>query len=743
MNVCRLMSVFLASVPLFAAGTEVCDLSNYKAQPGLAGTPVPGGVSLLWDGEPGQELRLRLEVENGSPVIRELAARKKGGQWRIIAAGVSPEFRIVSGMRRISNQQLEPLDLLGVKITPQIIDEQKWEAFWDAPLDIPGLAAGTSRANASGGFTGNLPRDLPRNASEIHRAAAVWQVSGCQVKSSGSRLEVLMPGVTLGVFKGALQFSVYKGTNLIRQELIAKTDQQSVAYKYDAGLSGLSISEGSRVAWRDGSSTWQNYQFGGSKNDNPVALKASNRVLIAEQGTAGSIGVFPPPHTFFWAREIETNLGYNWYRKDNDKTYSFGIRQAEKEEGPQYQGNFALYSAPPGTEQHMAVYLYPSIEASLLAHKQIMAFTRDDHFKALPGYQVMAHHYHMDLGERLLAADNLDLEIPDLEVIRSIGVNIVSQLSSVFGGGRRGSRPDELKVIAASVEGARRHSDKGFLVMPNQEFFTSPVGGHVDLIFSHPVYWTGRAAGQPFTENVAPYGKVYRVGSAEDLMSMVTQEDILLSMPHPRTKGSTGYPDAVKDKDYFKVPNYQGVGYRWGMGLDLSEKRLCDHRCLNLLDDMSNWLADEKAPLKYLAAITETRFKGPGDEVYSASPVNYLKLDRTPGPDDVSPVIKAMMKGDYFVTSGEVLIRNFVIEGAGANRAISADLEWTFPMEFVEVVWGDGKTSGRQMIPATELAPFGRHHYRIPFDAAGKKWVRFAAWDSAGNGALTQPVRVQ
>ena len=50
-----------------------------------------------------------------------------------------------------------------------------------------------------------------------------------------------------------------------------------------------------------------------------MPLKASNRVLIAERGgsgSAGSLAVFPPPHTFFWAREIATNLGYVWYRKD-------------------------------------------------------------------------------------------------------------------------------------------------------------------------------------------------------------------------------------------------------------------------------------------------------------------------------------------------------------------------------------------------------------------------------------------
>jgi hypothetical protein len=36
-------------------------------------------------------------------------------------------------------------------------------------------------------------------------------------------------------------------------------------------------------------------------------------------------------------------------------------------------------------------------------------------------------------------------------------------------------------------------------------------------------------------------------------------------------------------------------------------------------------------------------------------------------------------------------------------------------------------------ISATDLTPFSTHHYQLPFDAAGKKWIRFAAWDSAGN----------
>ena len=58
------------------------------------------------------------------------------------------------------------------------------------------------------------------------------------------------------------------------------------------------------------------------------------------------------------------------------------------------------------------------------------------------------------------------------------------------------------------------------------------------------------------------------------------------------------------------------------------------------------------------------------------------------------------------------------------------------------MVWGDGAKIDRQIIPATDLTPLGRKRFEIPFDATGKKWVRFAAWDTAGNGAMVQPVTV-
>ncbi len=77
---------------------------------------------------------------------------------------------------------------------------------------------------------------------------------------------------------------------------------------------------------------WQKYEFGGDVNQEPVALRARNRLDIVDAG-AGSLAAFPPPHKFFFAREDEVNLGYVYYRKDSDTTFAVGAMMPEKGEG--------------------------------------------------------------------------------------------------------------------------------------------------------------------------------------------------------------------------------------------------------------------------------------------------------------------------------------------------------------------------------------------------------------------------
>jgi hypothetical protein len=712
-----------------------CNLSAYQGTGGLNAAVTGDSLAVTWDGDRNQELRLRFVIDNGTPTIADLAARRKGGAWGTLATNVTPEYRVASGRRRIDNEAEEGLRENGItEITPEVFEKYQWDPFWDAPLFVPGGTATDTRTLG-----------LPRKPEEVHRGTATYKASSCEVKMDKTHLTVSFPAsVTLGVFNGDLQFTVYKGSNLIQQEVIASTMQNSVAYKYDAGLKGLSIADG-RLAWRDQINLPQQYGFGGAVNEKEAPLRTANRLLIAERGKAGSIAAFPPPHNFFIARESSQNLGYNWYRKDTDATFSFGIRQAEDEDTPNIKGNFALYSARPGTLQHMPVFYYVSAEPADATREAVLAFTHGDRYKPIAGYKTMIHHYHMNFGNRLMAAGSADAEIVDLHALKDIGLNIISPVDNVGTGGGAGNRKPEEVLLQHQyeVDGAKRHSDKDFLVMPDEEFYGSVLGGHTDLLFSHPVYWMyGRAAGKPLVEQNPKYGKVYNIGTADDLVAMVKAEDIMMAMPHPRTKNNTGYPDGYKDKAFFKDAHYAAYGYRWGMGIDRSERRLCELRCLPLLDETSNWFANDPTPPKYIMAISEVQAQAPGDDIYSSAPVNYLKLDTLPKPDDTSSIIRTIERGDFFVSTGEVLIPSYSVQGTGNQRKIVADVEWTFPLDFVEVVWGDGQRTDRQIISTTEATGFGQRHFEIPFDATGKKWVRFAAWDVAGNGALVQPIKL-
>jgi hypothetical protein len=60
-----------------AIQAQNCNLSEYKPSPGLTADAAQKSLALVWDGEKNDELRLRLSVQNGTPVIQDVALRHK------------------------------------------------------------------------------------------------------------------------------------------------------------------------------------------------------------------------------------------------------------------------------------------------------------------------------------------------------------------------------------------------------------------------------------------------------------------------------------------------------------------------------------------------------------------------------------------------------------------------------------------------------------------------------------------
>jgi hypothetical protein len=728
------------------AQSVTCDMQKYKPADGLTAENRDGALQLSWQGERGDLLHASFAIRGGQPVVVELSARTTGGIWKILGRDLTPEYEVTSGVRRMSEQQLAPLRELKTALTPEVIEREKWNAFWDAPLVVPGRP-GTNM-------------DLPRKPEEIRKGWATYHATGCQVITDGSRIEVLFPGLEAGIFSGSLQYTVYRGSNLLRQEAIAKTSETSAAYKYVAGLKGFAIADDSKVVWRDTARGWQQYAFGGAVNQQPVGLQARNRLAILEANGA-SLAFLPPSHKFFFSREIETNLGYVYYRKDTETSFSLGVRQPDREVGAKPWGisdevwtrrvgeargdlnNFALYNAPPGTMQRMPVYFYLSPLDSRATQQAIMALTHDDVYKPMPGFKVLVSHFHFHFNEQLTDAGSMDTQPSWLQVFRNLGINIA--ILADFHSDSHPADTGKLRLNEQKVyfDGCQRFSDRDFLLIPGEEPDAN-FGGHYMFMFPGPLYFTHvkqpatAKAAQPFVEDLAPWGKVYHTSSAATELDLLNQERGLVWQTHPRTKGSAGYPDAVREKDFFRSDRFLGGSFQ-SLPVDQSQKRLCEARCLGLLDDMNNWTGP-----KYMIAEGDTYMKYPDDETFPQLVVNYVKMDRVPKfSDGWTSVVDTLRAGDYFVSSGEVLFRNWSIEGSGAKRTYAAEAEWTFPPEFAELVWSDGNTVDRQIIDMKPMAPFSSHKFRVPFDAAGKKWVRFAVWDSAGNGAFTQPVHLK
>src|SRR5262249_47244570 len=136
---------------------------------------------------------------------------------------------------------------------------------------------------------------------------------------------------------------------------------------------------------------------------------------------------------------------------------------------------------------------------------------------------------------------------------------------------------------------------------------------------------------------------------------------------------------------------------------------------------------------------------------YGHMNINYLRLAKLPRYDEGwQPVLDALRGGEFFTTTGEVLIPECSVRGRHSGQTLDlarvaapvleANLEWTFPLAFGEIVSGDGQKVFRQRIDFSDSEGFGTRRIRLPLDLKGRTWVRFEVWDVAANGAFTQPV---
>lgn len=645
------------------------------------------GTPILWEGENGLQFRAYFGIEKAAPYIYSIEYRKDG-PWTVVETGLHPYFRITTGIRRMDRNRG-----LGY--------ENRWWVYGDPPMDD----------------TANVETNLAQFSSKHY-----------DVKKDGARTTIEYDGVNCRFFKGNCRITVFEGSNLLRVELIMMTQEPSLAYLYEGGLAGFMAEEVEYIC-PDHSLKRTEVLYG--PTDKVYKVRSRNRNLTAKLRSHTTVAVCPPPHAFFFARQLENIVGYTFYRPERDGTI-LGVTHSQKgeyyEACPNHRA-WACYNAPAGTRQRMGVYFYICPGDHAACREGLLSYTHGDTYKPLPGYQTLVNHFHMSFGEVWKAQP--DVEQDWIRLFKALGVNIacLNDFHANWHEYDNGTlRYEEQKIY---FEACRQWSDEHFLIVPSEEP-NCGIGGHWNLYLPRPTFYSrSRALDQPFiTETPDGGGKYYHLSDLDDVYRFLQETGGLLLTPHPQTKANEGYPDAYLDTDLFRSRNYLGIGFRY-MPADLSFERLADGRVFDTLDKLNDLSPDPK----YVLGEVDTYKKTYDYDLYGDFNVNYVKLDKVPTVDDTSSLIEAMKRGDWFVTTGEVLIENYRVE----NGIVEADLSWTFPIDFCEIVYSDGAGIGRQRLSLTDERPFGRKHISMPVPE-GMKWVRFTAWDCAVNGAFTQPV---
>ncbi|MVN91283.1 CehA/McbA family metallohydrolase domain-containing protein [Mucilaginibacter aquatilis] len=645
-------------------------------------------VDITWPTGKGTNGRVVLSLEKNAALFSSIQA-SNNGPFKQIISNLNPKFILTVGKR-------------------DLISQNGWNIFFDrVPLK-------------------------PFKAYKV-----TLDKSGAVITSEGSRTIVRIGGAKAGPFSGNVEITFYNGSPLFNVAAVMSTPIDSTAVVYDAGMVG-SNPQWSKIIWAKINDEFDGMAYHNADTSQNVAVKY--RTIIGET-TAGSLAVFPAPHQYFYPLDEAFNLKFTWYGSNYRKMipgYGIGIRQdlyGDRRFVP-------WFNAPPGTHQRFNFFCMATLSGGQAALNAVKQFTHNDKFVPLPGYKTMASHFHNEYTTNVTLKNKPVVKEPEyVQVFKKLGVDIV-HLGEFHGTGHpKGPDEDRLKELDALFKECEKESSNKFLLLPGEEpneFF----GGHWMGIFPKPVYWIMSRKGEmPFITNDSRYGKVYHIGSKDDMLKLLELEGGLAWTAHARTKGSTGYPDLYKEEKFFKSDRFNGAAWK-NIPADLSTERM-GKRIFDLMDDMSNWGLKKKAIAESdIFTITHD------NEMYAHVNINYLKIDALPKfSNGWQPVVDVIQKGEFFSTTGEVLIPAFKVNGSSsaksgrkANTSVDFSVSWTFPLKFAEIISGDGQKVYRKRIDLKNTTAFGSKQFSIPVDLKGRKWVRLEVWDAAVNGAFTQNI---
>ena len=553
-------------------------------------------------------------------------------------------------------------------------------------------------------------------------AAIPLERSEIRVRSLGKRAIVEVGELAALGFSGHLRFVFTSRSSLVRIESVLKTEDEARAIVYDSALVS-SDRNWKETVWMNSEDELVRATNAEEAERTPATVQSVRYRTVLAEGLEGSVAMFPPPHQFFYPLDFADNFGFVWhgagYRGLIEET-SIGVRQPLDGD----RRYVPWFNAPPKTEQRLAVYWYLTGAKGRKAIQEVARYTRDDHYKRLPGHQRFTSHYHVEHSldylkqQQFADVNGVPLGLADpgfVKAFKRVGADIVHLAEFHNGRTPRLSASERVRQLRTMHRECARLSDDTFLLLPGEEPNVH-LGGHWLSFFPRPVYWVlNRPEGTPFVQDVPGLGALYHVGSREDVLALMEREAGLMWTAHARIKGSTGYPDRYRDEAFFRSDRFLGAAWK-AMPADLSWRRL-GKRVLGLMDDMANW-----GNPKYVVGEVDVFKVEPNYELYGHMNMNYLRLDSLPRYEDGwAEVLHALREGRFFVSTGEVLMPRFAVAGkqsgetieleAAGERELEFELDWTFPLAFAELVSGDGVSVERETFDLSDEAEFGRGRF--------------------------------
>jgi len=667
----------VAALTISVATPAAVDLSAYTNGALTVTNPDTNTLVVNWANKLGNKYRVQFNLMPGQALLRSLdTAPNSGGAFTAVATNVDARYRIQVGTRFM---------------------KAGWPYIFFDDVDA------------------NTPAPVPYLSQLNLQTVRVFS-------ESPQRLRIVFSTLDLGPFNGDLTCYVYDGSPFLQFQASMLVDRPWTAYIYDA----LFYANFANVAYKDSAGVFQITSAASLPQTVPgeaAKVIAKHRTVMGTTtGGIGTLAVVAPPHTCVYPLDQSDNYGF----LQAGKTF-IGTKMTVNGDN-----RFRPWvDAPVGSTQRMDVFLVLSTNNPQTTLTNVLAYTHGDSYKPLPGHYTMEEHFHPEFtANELSGGDSLT---PFKQAMQAIGLQIVMPKEFHGPGHPMNNTTDRLAELDTMFTLFEQSSDTNFLLIPGEEF-NNFFGGHWSYIFPKRVYFTGWSGqgGRAFKQtNVlsggVTYPTVYQVGDAARMQQLLEEEGGLAWVSHPRIKASRQTPDSFVNTSYFQSDTFLSGDWK-AMPADLSKDRL-GFRSFKLMDDTAQW-----GYRKSMMGACDTFALNSTHEIYAHMNVNYLRLPAFPSKTNWSSVVDCIRNGDFFTTTGELLIHSWNAAATG----VTATVEWYFPPAFAEITWGDanGVHTAKQWLKNGR--EFETNQIVIATNLSAANWVRFEVWDVARNGAFTQ-----